>query len=186
VFLQQPDGSFAAPSYLTADPTWGATGVAIGDVNGDGRNDVVLAGGGNTPTFIYVYYQAANGTLGPAVPVSSYDIPAAVRIADIDGDGRKDVVVSHNAWSAVGVYLQQADGSLAPEVLYDASSGNNPQSMAVGDVNRDGRPDIIIEGEVLIQKPPSAYAAAGALPGPVRVLHPALRAAAAKAPVGIH
>ena len=181
MFLQQPDGSFAAPTYLAADPTWGATGVAIGDVNGDGRNDVVLAGGGNTPTSIYVYYQTASGTLGPAVPVSTYDIPTAVRIADINGDGRGDVVVSHTGWSAVGIYLQQADGTLAPEVLFDAPYGNyNPQSMAVGDVNHDGMPDIVIDGEVLIQKPPSGYAAAGALPGPARVLRPALHAVAVR------
>lgn len=72
-------------------------------------------------------------------------------------------------------------------MLYDAPYGNgNPQSMAVGDVNRDGMPDIVIGGQVLIQKPPSAYTAAGALPGPVRVLHPALRAATVNSPLGNH
>jgi hypothetical protein len=50
-------------------------------------------------------------------PVSyeSYDIPEPIRVADVNGDARQDIVVAHGGWVALGVYLQQADGALMPE-----------------------------------------------------------------------
>jgi hypothetical protein len=169
VFLAQPGGAFAAPIYLAADPTWGATGVAIGDVNGDGRNDIVVSTGGNQ-AWIGIYYQAPDGSLGPMVAVPTYDIPDALRIADINGDGRADIVVMHGVFSAVGVYLQQADGTLAPETLYDApNSASGADAMVVGDINRDLRPDILYGGELILQKPVATFAPAAARPGTAAV-----------------
>lgn len=169
VLRQQADGSFKAPIFLAADPTWGAFGVAIGDLNGDGRNDVVVTTGGNSPTSIGVYYQGIDGTLGAMTQIATYDSPMAVRVVDINNDGRADIVVSHQGWLSVGIYFQQADGSLAAEDRFPAPYGNyNAQSMAVGDVNRDGRPDIVIAGELLLQRPLPAPTSAP--PGRARAL----------------
>jgi hypothetical protein len=154
VLLQQADGTFAAPVYLSTGLDWGARAVALGDMNGDGRLDIVATTGGNSPTSIAVFYQGVGGTLGSATQVSSYDIPMAVRVADIDNDGRADLIVSHQGWSAVGIYLQQADGTLAAEQRFLAPYGNfYPNSLAVGDVTRDGRRDIVLEGGLIIQVP---------------------------------
>ncbi len=153
VLRQNADGSYAAATYLAANSTWGASAVAVGDLNGDGRKDVVVTTGGNSPTSIGVYYQSPTGSLGAMTPISTYDSPMAVRVADVDGDGRDDVVVSHVGWTHIGVYLQRGDGTLAPEDLFRAPYGSfNPNAMAVGDVNRDGRPDIVISGELLLQR----------------------------------
>lgn len=153
VVTQNADGSFASPVQLPADPIWGARSVAVGDLNGDGRTDVAVATGGNSPTSIGVYYQDAAGALGAMQAVASYDIPAAIRAADIDGDGRTDLVVAHQGWNAVGVYLQSAGGTLAAERLFRGSYGNwNPNSLAVGDLTRDGRVDIVVENSLLIQQ----------------------------------
>ncbi|WP_170162349.1 FG-GAP-like repeat-containing protein [Caldimonas tepidiphila] len=156
VLRQQADGSFAAPDRLATDNSWGGPqGIAVGDLNGDGRKDVVIAAGGNWPNaYIGVFHQRSDGSLGPMSRMASHDIPLAVRVADLDGDGRADVIVSHQGWMKAGIYLQQADGTLAAEELFIAPYGNfNPHSMAVGDVNRDGRPDIALAGELLLQKP---------------------------------
>ena len=186
VLLQQADGTFAAPYYLVTNSALGATGVAIGDLNGDGRNDVVVTTGGNSPTYIGVYYQAADGSLAAATPIATYDIPMAVRVADMNNDGRADVVVSHQGWVSVGVYLQQAAGTLAAEERFQAPYGNgNPNSMAVGDVNRDGRPDIVIAGELLLQNASASPAALRALSAPTgaRAISATLRAASMSAAV---
>jgi hypothetical protein len=167
VFLRQ-GGNFAAPFYLSTDSVWQARAIAIGDLNGDGRQDIIAATGGNSPTYIAAYYQDSSGHLGAATHIASYDIPTSIRIVDIDGDGRADVVVSHNGFSKIGLYLQQADGVLAPEKLYPASSNESflPGQMAVGDVNRDGRPDIVISGSLLLQLPNAPAAAAASRHGP--------------------
>jgi hypothetical protein len=78
--------------------------------------------------------------------LASYDVPEPVAVGDINLDGRPDIVVLHAGWMAAGVYLQQADGSLAPEELYPIpyASNYNTHGLAIGDVNNDGSPDIAI------------------------------------------
>jgi hypothetical protein len=159
VLLQRTDGSFDSPSFLGTGSMWGASSVAVGDLNGDGRPDIVASTGGNSPTFIAVFYQGTGGSFGTATQVSTYDIPSAVRVADIDGDGRADVVVMHRAWSAVGLYLQQPGGTLAAEVRFAAPYGSlSPETLLVADVNGDGRPDVLVDGELIRQLPQAGTA----------------------------
>lgn len=153
VIYQRADGSFQAPVNLSTGGVWRASSVAAGDFNGDGRMDIAVTTGGNSPTEIAVFHQAAGGTFGTPTRLPTYDSPAAVRAADLDGDGRLDLVVGHASWLAVGVYMQAADGRLSAEERYAAPYGNfNPEVLAVGDVNRDGRPDIVVDGHVLLQR----------------------------------
>jgi hypothetical protein len=157
VLLQQPDGSFGAPTYRTVDPTWGTGGIAVGDVNGDGRDDIVASWGGNSPTYIGILLQNADGSLGEMQTMPTLDIPAPVAIADIDGDGRKDIVVAHDGWTSISLYRQRADGTLMPQELFPSIYGSwEGDALAVGDINGDGRPDIVLGSQVLLQNAPAA------------------------------
>lgn len=157
VILQTPGGGFSPPRLFASSGGWTAT-LAIADFNGDGRSDLVVSGGGNSPTYISVFYQAAGGELGPETKVSSYDIPFKVIAADINRDGLTDIVVSHQGWGTVGVYFQQPNGLLAPEKKFNAPYGSwNIDLMSVGDVNNDGSPDIVIDGSVILQIPQSGF-----------------------------
>lgn len=144
VLLQRGDGTLASPVFypLPAAPR----GIAVGDVTGDCRGDVVITYGGSRPgSFIASFAEDAGGGLAPAVSVASYDMPSDVAIADVDGDGAGDVVVLHAGGPAMlGVYRQSPGSLLAPEVLYDFGAVNaGPQKLAVGDINGDGRPDVV-------------------------------------------
>jgi uncharacterized repeat protein (TIGR01451 family) len=147
VLSQKATGGFnPAVSYSVA-PGVLTSGVAVGDVNGDGRNDIVVTYGGNNPNSkIGVFHQNAAGGLDPVVSLDSLDIPESVEIADVNRDGRADIIVLHGGWNQAGVYLQNADGSLQAEELYSIpyASSYNPQGLALGDFNGDGVPDIAI------------------------------------------
>ncbi len=147
LLYQQPDGRFAAPVYLGVDGSRAARGVGIGDLNGDGRADLVISWGGAAPAALSIFHQRSDGTLAPPVTHTSRDYPGALALADFNRDGRLDVVVAHDGWGTVGVYLQGTDGGLQEEERYVGTDGaGNLHGLAVGDLNGDGRPDVAQAG----------------------------------------
>lgn len=169
IVLQLPDGSFASPTTLSVDSVWQASSVALGDLNGDGRLDIAASTGGNSPTHVALFLQRADGTMGALTKLATYDVPGAVRIADVDVNGRADLLVVHQGWLTVGVYLQVLDGSLSGEQRYAAPySVSTPDGWAIGDINGDGRPDIVVDGHWLRQLPPEAVPTGSLRPAPQR------------------
>ncbi len=145
VDVQQPDGSFL--SKPSAGKTPGAWDLGVGDVTGDGRADIVrseLANGGH----VYVNAGNGDGTFNAPVGSPAYEIPEALTLADVDRDGRLDVVVGNGGWDAVSVLFQQPDGTLSAPSRTPApySSHYWPGALQAADVNGDGAPDLVLAG----------------------------------------
>jgi len=119
-----------------------AVSVALGDLTGDGRLDVVTAGGST----VTVFPGNAQGTLdAPAShPTPGSVLEQYLALGDVSGDGRLDVVVVDSAdTNAVHVLKGNALGTLDPAVPY-VSGGMHPHSVAVGDLTGDGRLDVAV------------------------------------------
>jgi hypothetical protein len=126
----------------------GANIVAIGDVDGDGLNDLVITdpgpAGGTAPT-VNVLLQDPNnhGQFRPAVsyPVAAQSLAQSLVLKDLNSDGKLHIVIGGT--DAVSVLLHDAgnDGSYLPATNITAEDANE---VAVADVNGDGLPDIII------------------------------------------
>ena len=148
--FSQDDGAFAAPVLLS--PTTGGYlphSVAVGDVNGDGLDDVVVTAGGNTPdAYLNVFLQGAGGLAATPTTYPAYHLPSAVAIADITHDGREDVVVAHDGWRTLSVYTQNATGTLDSYVVATIpySSRYRPNALALADFNGDGGLDAAVVG----------------------------------------
>src|SRR5450755_2669412 len=130
--------------------------VAVADLNKDGKPDLVASVGvGVSATEVAVLLGKGDGTFLPAVKYSAGAWGGLVVIADVNGDGKLDIVVANRciagesncgtgkaANGRVGVLLGNGDGTFQPVVLYDAG-GQSTNSIAVADVNGDGKLDAV-------------------------------------------
>jgi hypothetical protein len=133
--------------------------LAVGDLNGDGVPDIAL-GEPSIETgldgMIGVLLNRGDGGLGPQASYTTKDSPnngswdrgpTAIVTADLNGDGFGDIAVTSEA-ETVGVYLNNGDGTFAPEVEYvigpQGATGNLSARLAAGDLNGDGRPDLVV------------------------------------------
>lgn len=118
---------------------------AVGDFNGDGLMDAVISRNANAPRAWYVLFlQNARGGFDIARDWRAFDVPAAMLGADMNGDGRDDLLVAHGGWSSIGYHQQEGIG-LDDEIKYFIRHSANPRhpSLASGDLNSDGCKDAV-------------------------------------------
>ncbi len=118
--------------------------VATGDINGDGRADIVAAD--YNANNVAVLLGNSAGGFTPQASVVTGSRPTSIALADVNGDGRPDIVVTDSLYSSgtfhsVGVLLGNGDGTFQAEQGYGFS--NQHLAIAVSDIDGDGRPDIV-------------------------------------------
>ncbi len=84
--------------------------IAAGDLNGDGKVDLVVANGDGT---ISVLLGSGTGTFAPAVAYTA-GVPTSLALGDFNGDGKLDVAVSNGGNSTVSILLGNGDGTFQP------------------------------------------------------------------------
>jgi len=148
VLLGNGDGTFQAPTAAISNGGW----FAAVDVNGDGKLDLVFAGG----IVVQIYLGNGDGTFsGPRSYVSNFPAaayPAAesggrVVIADLNLDGKLDIAC------AGGILLGNGDGTFRGIPLTTLSLP--PISAAVGDFEKNGKPDVAVVASSQSGVPPS-------------------------------
>jgi hypothetical protein len=154
VSLGNGDGTFQPPqTYSTGGGT--AYSVAVADVNRDGKPDILVvnacAGPGNCSMgTIGVLLGNGDGTFQPAKSYSSGgEEPFAIAVADVNGDGKPDVLVGNGCAidncgkSVVSLLLGNGDGTFQGAQAIDTVT-LDAEAIAVQDVNGDGKPDLLI------------------------------------------
>ena len=111
----------------------------IGDLNGDGRDDLVVTEPGTAQ--VGVYLQRADGKLAGRKTFPSLSESSAIRVADLNGDGRAEVIVLSATERSVGVTSMKEGRLPFPEL---SKLNGVPKAVDVGDANGDGKPDLVV------------------------------------------
>jgi hypothetical protein len=136
VLLGRGDGTFRTPAAFDALGGWG--NIALGDMNDDGKLDLVTAGS--------VVLGNGDGTFRE--PVRTARDWEETAVSDFNGDGKLDMAALR--WAdhdealnpAVSVLLGNGDGSLGWDLEY--AKGTEVDSVAVGDLDLDGKTDVAV------------------------------------------
>ena len=128
----------AGPLYLLA-----------GDMNGDGRPDLITANHDASTVSILCNTTASNAATPSFAPKVDFSIAYAyfnIAIGDLNGDGKLDLAIANKNANVVTIWLNTtpvgASPSFAPAV--DFATGSMPAFVTIGDLDGDGRPDLAV------------------------------------------
>jgi len=144
------NGTFAAPvSYAVGGPTPNggfSSDLVLGNTHATGKPDAVFSQNGS----LYLFTNKGDGTFASPVLLDTQNGFQALAVADVNGDGNADIVAltstpvnSFDNTNSVLVYLSHGDGTFAAPVTI-AASLSDAQDMIVADINKDGKPDIVV------------------------------------------
>jgi uncharacterized delta-60 repeat protein len=156
VFLPDATGKLATTAAFTAAPFSGFTGnvrVALGDVNGDGVDDLaVVTGPGKAPVQFAVISGADQKTvlIAPTDPFgnASFNGGGFVSVGDLDNDGRAEVVITPDQGGGPNVVIYSLVGTTATVrkafLGIDDPNFRGGARTAIGDFNGDGVQDLAV------------------------------------------
>src|SRR5450432_1422163 len=147
--------NFTGPRYFDSGGL-NTYAVAVADLNGDGKLDAVALSecfsfGSCAPQGVAVMLGNDDGTFQspvnyPSGGSTSLDSSGSVAILDLNGDNKPDIVAANYESNTVAVLLGNGDGTFQPAVVYGGggSGPHGPDWVALADLNRDGKPDIVV------------------------------------------
>ncbi len=132
-----------------------AQSVAVGDFNGDGKPDLAIANYHSNTISVLLNTTAAGATIasfGPRLSFAVGNEPRSVAVGDFNGDGRPDLAVANSDPNTVSVLVNTTPpGATIPSFALQqtfATTGSGRASLAVGDVNGDGKLDLAVVNDL--------------------------------------
>lgn len=136
----------ASLKYATgASPVY----VSFGDLDGDGKQDVVVANSGDNSLSVFQNKSTPDTLqLLPKISLTTGNLPSMIAVYDIDGDGKPDVVCTNHGSNTVSVFRNTGTGGvLSFAAKTDFITGKAPYGLVVADIDGDGTQEIVVANE---------------------------------------
>ena len=136
VMLGKGDGTFQVATMYATTPSGsgGAMGVAIGDVNNDGKPDLLASN--FSQNTVGILLNTGNGQFSNLSTVATQGGPAAIALADLNQDSNLDMVVANLSFNTATVRYGAGDGTFTNHLF--TSAGSRPASVALADFGGSG------------------------------------------------
>jgi hypothetical protein len=138
----------AIPTFVRQMHTTGLSGpreLAIGDIDVDGKADLVVADETSHRILTYRNTFPAGGAFtfnAPAIAITG-TAPRGVALGDLDGDGKQDIAVVNMTSNSVSVFRNTSvAGAISLSTKTDFTTGTSPREIALADLDGDGRPEM--------------------------------------------
>lgn len=143
VLIGNGDGTLTLAEGATAGG--GTRGVVAGDFNRDNRIDVAVANEFSESVSVFLGDGAGGFTLAQEIALDMGDGPVAIDAADLNGDRLLDLVVVNGGSDSVSILDGLSGGRFAPKWGFGSGSrASTPRGLALGDVDGDGRTDVVV------------------------------------------
>jgi len=146
--ISNTPGSINLESQIKIQSGLAPISVSVGDIDGDGLLDLITANYAGNTISVLRNNSTDPGSISfePKNDFTTEALPWAACIGDIDKDGKPDIAVTSIANSSMSVFRNTSTGigsiSFAPKD--DFTTGESPTSVSIGDLDRDGKPDLAV------------------------------------------
>jgi len=122
--------------------------VSIGDLDGDGKADLAVPNRSDNTISIFRNISSGAGSISfaPKVDFTTGTEPFSISIGDLDGDSKLDLAVANRVSNTVSIFrnMSSGAGSISYLTKVDLTTGPEPLSVSIGDLDGDGKPDLAV------------------------------------------
>ncbi len=138
VLLGNGNDVFQTPGNDVDPDSVGA--VTVGDFDGDGRQDLAVIGANDQ---VIILLGRGDGTFSPGTGFGTGNGPSSTVVGDFNGDGKPDLATPNLGGNSVSILQGNGDGTFAARLVFKIQVGVGPGPLAVGDLDSDGKFDLV-------------------------------------------